>query len=109
GRDLMRAPVVVAHDHAFLLTTDGLTILDVSDPHRPSAIAAFTLPRMARELALLGSVAYVGPAEDGRVFALDVSDPSAPRQLSSFTVQGVGHHLAGAEPWLYLASLSELN
>jgi len=107
SREMSRASLAVAGDYAFVATTDGLSVLDLRDRRRPTEIAAYTLLRLAQDVAVLGSTAYVGSGE-GQIFILDVTDPARPRHLSSLARPWIGQHLTAAGSRVYVTSLRSL-
>jgi hypothetical protein len=78
GRDVRKSG-----NHAHLAATDGLYIVDVSDPQQPF-LAAHWGPggRVARAVDVEGAYAYV--AYGGDLFILDVSQPAVPKEVARF-------------------------
>jgi len=108
NRDAGRLPVVIAGDHAFSVTFDGLSVLDLADRRSPTEIATYTLPRLVLDVAVLGSTAYIGGGE-GPIFIVDLTYPARPQQIGSFARPGPGQHLAAAGSWVYVTSLGRLD
>jgi hypothetical protein len=112
NRDMSRAAVAVAGDYAFVITPDGLSVLDLADRRRPSETAVYALPQLVENVAVLGSTAYVGGyagSGEDRLFILDVADPAQPQQLSRLARPGGGQHFAAAGSWVYITSLGRLD
>lgn len=73
--------VIVEDDYAFLLGTDFLEIVDVSDPAHPVRVGELEELRGALTLALAGDTLFVGRRPVINV--IDVSDRSAPVVVGS--------------------------
>jgi hypothetical protein len=98
----------------YLASYEGLIIVDLSVPARPATLASLGFPGFAYQVAVAGSVAYVGSdlrgennLQDSKVWAVDVADPARPRILGSVTL--VGTHvvsLAVRTTTLYVSTWS---
>lgn len=65
--------------------TNGLVILDVTDPTNPVQLGGFDTADIALKVQVDGTTAYVADESDGLVI-LDVSDPANVTQLGSLNV-----------------------
>ncbi len=69
--------LAIKGNHAFLSAwTEGLVVLDVSDPHNPFQIASLDLPNIAHHLDIEGDYVYVSTSAGLAI--VDVSNPAAP-------------------------------
>lgn len=90
--------IAVSHQHAYLLTSDGLRVVDVSDPTHPQDKTV--LPRTwAKDITIAGDTLYVaveicpgqcgpGGSRDGSLHIFDLSDPAAPAPVSLWQPPG---------------------
>ncbi|MBL9174294.1 MAG: hypothetical protein JNL10_12220, partial [Verrucomicrobiales bacterium] len=86
--------VFVVEDRAFVAGgTEGLFIVNVSDPARPQLIGQLNTAGFARDVAVVGTVAYVADSENGLVIA-DVSDPSNPVAVGRLDTDGMAEGVA---------------
>ncbi|UCC64186.1 MAG: hypothetical protein JSV36_03775, partial [Anaerolineae bacterium] len=72
--------VAVAGERAYVAAGDGLVVVNVSDPTRPTGAGAYefeTLPGTGRDVAVAGRYAYVAAGQEG-LQVVDVSDPVNP-------------------------------
>ncbi len=109
--DYSRAPLAVAGNYAVVVTTDGLSVLDLADRRQPREVAAYALPQLVEDLAVVGTTAYLGGhamSGEGRIYLLDVADPAQPRQLGRLARPVVGQHFAAAGSWIYATSMDRL-
>lgn len=78
--------VAVRGPYAYLADGEaGLEVLDMSNPYRPRAVRRIATPGPARDVAIVGSHAWL--ANGIVVQALDLADPSAPKLKSEFTTK----------------------
>lgn len=92
--------------------TDGLRVVDISDPRRPQSVAHLPTPDGAsgeiyNDIKLYGDYALLASSRHGMVM-VDISDPLRPRRVRSFPLQdGVNVHSIQVEgERAYLADLS---
>ena len=90
--------VVLAGQHAFLATGEGLVVVELSDLGSPEKVGEYRLEGGAATLALDGELAYLGAREG--LWILDVSDPASPSLAGNVSLPGqplgitVAHGLA---------------
>ena len=86
--------VCVSGNLAYLANEDdGVLILDISDPAKPSEIGVFDTAGATLAIEVLGSLAYVSDYANG-LLVLDVADPRNPRLLEQLKTAGyaLGFH-----------------
>lgn len=96
--------VRVESDLAYMATTGGLEIADVSDPASPKALGAFaTVTKQPGDLDLVGTTVYLSLGEG--LLVVDASDPTAPEELAylSMTSNPVG--VAGGCPYAFVGTI----
>jgi hypothetical protein len=80
---------ILTHEHSDDLQ-NGITLLDLADPHRPQVIGRFAAPDLSpgvHNVWIEGDYAYLvvdGTAASSGLRVLDISDPSAPQIVASF-------------------------
>ena len=90
--------IVVRESYTFVLTEDGLAIIDVSNPRLPQVVSTLPLPA-ANDMFLQESYAYITRGEpcvinspehecDGGLWVVDVSDPAQPILVSFVNTSG---------------------
>lgn len=68
--------------------SDGLQVVDVSDPANPIMLGVFNTGGTAREVVVAGNTAFVADTYGGLI-SIDVSDPANMTQLDAATTAGV--------------------
>jgi hypothetical protein len=81
--------VFVKDDLAYVAGGGELLIADVSDPGNPKVLGAHRDGKVANQVRVDGSYAYVTGGSDGFKI-LDISDPSKPLEVASFDEGGEG-------------------
>jgi archaellum component FlaF (FlaF/FlaG flagellin family) len=94
---------VVANDHYAYVAAGsaGLQIVDFANPQSPAIVGSVALQESAREVVLVGTLAYV--LQDTRVDVVDVSTPAAPHALGGWGTPSYRGHLAVTANRAYLA------
>jgi len=67
--------------------SEGLSIIDVSDPVAPAVVGALDSPGYSQDVEVAGTFAYVAASDfdgAGGLRIVDVSDPSAPVEMAIF-------------------------
>ncbi len=72
---------------AYVADNAGLLVLDVRDPAAIVQVGAFPIASGARDVQIVGNVAYVAAGSSG-LLVFDVADPSNIKQLGSFATLG---------------------
>ncbi|MFH1843199.1 MAG: FlgD immunoglobulin-like domain containing protein [bacterium] len=95
--------LVVAGDYAFVADyTNGLAVVDISDPFNPIFIDTLVSLHQARTVCLAGDVAFI--AMDNRHLGVaDISDPENPVHLSTWVAPGLVRHALAVGDLLYVA------
>lgn len=74
--------IAVDGDVAYVAAgSDGLRIVDVSNPATPIEVGFYDIPQIAQGVALAGNMAYVAAGSAG-LWVIDVSDPTNPTEIS---------------------------
>lgn len=72
---------------AYLAETSGLTLMDVSDPLRPSVLGRLGLPATLLGVALEGPLAFLAAGSHG-LYIANVEDAAAPALIQRFDTPG---------------------
>jgi hypothetical protein len=102
--------IVVRDNYAYLANGDaGLTIIDVSNPCEPSAVAVCDTPGSAYGIALSGDYAIVSDAISGnsyfgRVNLIDIYDPCYPFLVSSYQTGRYAYRLSVQDNLAYVVN-----
>ena len=95
--------VAVVGSYAYLASgTNGLHVVDVSDPTRPRRVGGYDTPGSAWAVAVTGHYAYVAD-QTGGLQVIDVSDPANPQRVGSYR-SGVVWDVAVSGQYAYAAS-----
>ncbi len=101
--------IALAGNVAYLATTTGLVVLDITDPLNPTAIGSPLATYEVINMSIEGGHLYLSCGDNG-LFIYDLADPYLPIQVSSpitfnctdFKVQGRLGFLAKGGSWNYL-------
>lgn len=74
-------------NHVFVISSSGLTVLDVSAPSQPQQVGACGIPGEAQDVALAANYAYVAAGSAG-LRVIDVGNVQAPQEAGSVSVPG---------------------
>jgi hypothetical protein len=100
--------VVIIGDYAYVAAevSDGLQIIDVSDPTNPVAVGSVTdgnndanTLNGATGIAVRGNYAYISAQDDNGVQILDISDPTNPVGVGAITDDTNGADTLGGAGW----------
>jgi hypothetical protein len=96
--------VVVAGDHAFLITSDAedLVILDVAAPTNPVVIATLPIDGYNYEIDHRDGHAYIAGTSGLKI--VDVTDPTAPSQVSVLDLGGTGWTITACDDRAYVGT-----
>ncbi|MBI2955312.1 MAG: hypothetical protein HYY30_13440 [Chloroflexi bacterium] len=102
--------VVVRGQYAYVGSSEGLRIIDVLRPSRPTQVAIFrtSVYGPLRNIVISGTLTYLGD----RGLIVDVSNPSAPAQVGTFTGGGrmiIAGRYAYVGGWDYMRILDLSN
>ncbi len=67
----------------------GISVVDLSDPGRPTPVGRWTAPSEVLSVAEYGGAVVVGTETDG-VFLIDIGDPGHPRPIDHLQDLGMG-------------------
>jgi len=73
--------VAVAGHHAYVGGDSGLHLFDISDSANPRLVGSYGTGDLARGVAVVGNLAYVGCFSDGGFQVIDIADPANPRKV----------------------------
>jgi hypothetical protein len=85
------------------LGTDGVAVVDVSEPAAPTLAGSLALTGTAWKVDLVGDTAYVA-ARDGGLHIVDIADATAPRLLGTATTAGDAYNIAVEGTTAYVAA-----
>jgi hypothetical protein len=93
--------LVVDGDHAYVSGTDGLSVVDVSDPTNPSEVAESVSGRDVEILEYPSRTVAVVAAQYGGMLLVDVTNPSNPIWISRVLADSAVHNV-GVAPGTHL-------
>ncbi len=98
----------VVGDYAFLATSDGLDVVDISDPTNPDTSAGFwNSPAVGDmfDVAVSGNYAYLGEWEFGnnKLYVVDVSDPTSPFEAANVSMPDYAERIVVSGNYAYVA------
>lgn len=73
--------------YAYVLSWQGMSVLDVRNPAAPVLAGAFRRPSVPETVAVAGTQGYM-LEQSNRLWVLDTSNPAVPRTLSMMTLGG---------------------
>jgi len=95
--------VAVVGSYAYLASgTNGLHVVDVSDPTRPRRVGGYDTKGKAWRVAVSGQYAYVADDTAG-LQIIDVSDPVNPQQVGGYDTRGSALGVAVSGSYAYVA------
>jgi len=97
--------VAVDRGYAFVTSGGALEVFDVSDPQRPSQVAALGLPCSGADVVIAGKYAYVADLYAG-VLAVDIEDPIHPFIAGTAGTYGAAAGLSRVGDLLYVSTLA---
>ena len=89
-------------DYAFLSTSRGLIILDISNPNNPNKISFIGLTSSCNCLDFDGDYVYIAN-EDGNINIFNISDSSKPQQEAIFKTTDSAKDIIVHENYAYIA------
>ena len=92
--------VALAADLAYVACSDGLRVLNVSDPAHPQAIGWAPTPDDLEQVFITGGYAYA--VEVNSLHVIDVALPGQPQETGSYLTPGVVRAVDVAGTWAYL-------
>jgi hypothetical protein len=104
------AGLVISGDYAYLATSMGLEVVDISNPAELKRVGAWTNDveyAWVSSVVLSGSYAYL-PASGWLMHVIDVCDPTNPQRVGAYTIQGMGEAMVVWDPYACVATLSSL-
>nr|MBC8204143.1 right-handed parallel beta-helix repeat-containing protein [FCB group bacterium] len=97
--------VFVSQNYAYLCNgSDGLNIVNVSNPASPSLTGSYNTPGSANHVFVFGNYAYVADGDSG-VAIINISSRSNPQLVQRFQTPGYASALALKENYLYVAAM----
>jgi hypothetical protein len=96
--------VHVVNDIAYVATSNGLELIDVSIPTNPTALGSFsfTSSDQSRDVQVIGNIAYLATLFGLQI--IDVSDPANPTRIGNFNTTGNNQALHVVNNTVYLAA-----
>lgn len=96
--------VKVRNNLAYVLTTSGLNIIDVSNPATPVSIGSTSGFAAGTDLALDGNYAYTSDFYDG-LYIFDISNPESPTQVGHLDTTGMCRGIDISGNYAYVADM----
>ncbi len=94
--------IAVAGPFAYVAArTNGLRVIDVSDPSRPIEVAALPLPGRVVSICIAGSLAFLADDLNGRVQVIDLSLPELPGKVGEFLLSGRPYRVRACGRYVY--------
>ncbi|MBI2939849.1 MAG: hypothetical protein HYY04_05365 [Chloroflexi bacterium] len=95
--------VAVAGPYAYVAAgSEGLLIVDVADPTRPTRIGSYRTQGYAQGVTVVGTFVYLAASESG-LRILDVADPTRPAEVGYYDTPGRARSVAIAGSDVYVA------
>ena len=102
AKNALLAPAVQDFTYAYLATSSGLAILDVSDPASPSLVSTLPVASAPRAVQVIGGMTYLVTQFNG-LHAIDTSNPGYPALLDTYDTPGVAEGLAILDQTAFVA------
>ena len=96
------ATVSVVENNAFIGTSLGLEILNITNPYSPTITGNFPLPGFSNGVQIVNELAYVADGSSG-LQIVDISDPSAPYEIGSMDTPGFATDVVVSGTYAYVA------
>ena len=99
-------------DYAYTISSDGLLIIDISDPTSPNSIGGFdihlpNLQKTVQDIAVMGKYAYL-VTHLSTIEIIDISDSTNPKPISSFDFSSGFYGIEVVGNYIYVSTLREL-
>jgi hypothetical protein len=94
--------VEIAGDHAYISTTTGLLVLDISDPANLTPVGEQSVSSVGLDVAVAGDYALV--ANNVSIEVFDISDPTNPIPAGSCTTPQGAYGLEVCGDYVYVAN-----
>ncbi len=86
--------------------SDGLRIIDVSNPSSPKEVGFYDTGGFTRGVAVSGQYVYMADIEDG-LRIIDVSNPANPKEVGYYNTGGYAQGVAVSGHYVYVAGGSD--
>jgi hypothetical protein len=97
--------IAVNGDYAYIAEgSNGLRIINITDPKNPVKVGLYNTGGFAYGVAVSGTKAYIADADAG-LRIIDVSDPANPAELSFYKTDGYAHAVTLKDDYAYIAVL----
>ena len=98
---------LVVVDNRLYVAADKLYILDITNPAAPAMVGSFAVPGDARDLAILGAMAYI--TSQGMLHIVNIADPAAPSEVGVYSSSTVSYRLDRVAVVVHYAYLNALS
>lgn len=106
GLDIGFSDVKVLGNNAYAAASDGLRIVDISDPSTPTLTGHYKTPEFVTSLDIKGNYAYLAVNRTG-LHIVNVSNPSAPVYVGDVETDGVPSDIFVQGDYVYAVYLRE--
>ena len=88
--------VTLQGDYAYVVSANGVGVVDVSNPLAMELVGELSLPEGATDVAVAGGLLFVADTsgQDFDIYVIDVADPESPALLDEYAVSGVPEDIA---------------
>jgi hypothetical protein len=102
--DLPLFKIAVSNNFAYVIEniTNGLKIIDVSDPANPSLSGSLGIGSYLQDVAILNNYAYLIDQDNGDLKVIDVSDPANPFLSGSLAIGPVPVKIAISNKYVFV-------
>ena len=110
--DIALKTIKIVSDYAYTISSDGLLIIDISDPTSPNSIGGFdihlpNLQKTVQDIAVMGKYAYL-VTHFSTIEIIDISDSTNPKPISSFDFSSGFYGIEVVGNYIYVSTLREL-
>ena len=110
--DIALKTIKIVSDYAYTISSDGLLIIDISDPTSPNSIGGFdihlpNLQKTVQDIAVMGKYAYL-VTHLSTIEIIDISDSTNPTPISSFDFSSGFYGIEVVGNYIYVSTLREL-
>jgi len=105
--------VVVSGNYAYVASnksTEGLAVVDISNPELPTVVATLDIGNKGRYLTINGNYLYIGVQDtNGSLAIVDISDPENPALIDNQNLSAYGNQPAVSGSYLFMGTNKSSN
>lgn len=94
--------IAVAHGYAYMAGPQGLSIVDVREPHTPSLVRHYATPWGIYDVEIVGNYALIAAGGAG-LQVLDISHPAQPVVVATYVTPDCARQVVSANGLIYVA------